>query len=232
MSKTKTDFLEIDTGTPPVDLAIRHRACCFLGRSLLFPNPITAEILTDTWHSHYKRTTTSTALRLYAEPFLNVIVSGTSPHAVAPSDSLASSSQSNLFFDYTDKIGISVFKSISLQMMADEWQSRWDNERESIFKSLYPHVKNKTILPFNNNRKINRLRYGKTHINRGTTFVGIGQNCSACGVALDVKHLLLFCNTSLSSKLNKYCNSHKIDPNITNILSNADCISIILAANL
>ena len=55
VDKTKTDFLEVDTGIQPIDIALKYRMYSFISRSLAFPNPVTKDILTETWHSHYKK---------------------------------------------------------------------------------------------------------------------------------------------------------------------------------
>ena len=122
------------------------------------------------------------------------------------------------------------FNDIATKLILDEWQVRWDNSPDSILKKIYPNIKHNVLPQFYNSRKINRLRYGKTTLNKGQTLVGIGKDCIQCGVPLDIGHLLLSCNLPLKTELKNYCNSHKIDHNLYNILTNKGCILIILAA--
>ena len=231
VDKTKTEYLEVDTGVFPVDLAIKKHTFSFISRSLAFPNPITQNILEKTWHSEYSKTKDSSLL-IIADSFLRVAVPMSVPYEVSQNNSNVCVSQLYLFPDITGEIKKNAFINIVIKLITEECQLRWDNLKSSVYKTIYPYVQNNARPPFYNSRKINRLRYGKTTLTKYYKIVGIGQDCPLCGMLLNTAHLLLTCTyLPLVNEIKQYCNSHEINHNLTEILTDKGCIRIILAAN-
>ena len=143
VNNTKTEYLEIDTSTLPIDLAIKQRTYQFIGRSLAFPNDITREILNDTWHQYYKTTKDRNMLEI-ANPYLTVAMSMEIPHEMSQTNC---TTQPYILPDIADNIKKIAFNDIATKLILDEWQVRWDNSPDSIFKKIFTPTSNITYYP-------------------------------------------------------------------------------------
>ena len=154
-------------------------------------------------------------------------------HKATQTSTIVQLSQPYLYPDLTAEIKKNAFIDMAKKLTLNEWQLRWDSLPNSVYKNIYPLVIRNTVPPACNNRKINRLRYGKTILRNPYQIVGIGKNCPSCDVPLNTAHLLLTCNLQpITITLKNYCNSHKIPLNLQDILTNEGCIRLILAANI
>jgi hypothetical protein len=145
-------------------------------------------------------------------------------------DKLAVASLDSIFINQNIPLNATALKNISRLQVLAEWETFWVTGPDSVYKKLVPNINSKNKLLMQNCKKINRIRYGQTTLDNGKVLVGMGQKCPTCGVTLDISHYILNCGKPLNKLIFDFCNTHKIAHTITNVLSNIECLKLIITS--
>ena len=79
----------------------------------------------------------------------------------------------------------------------------------------------------------NRLRFGQCHLNAYLHQIGRHETglCDSCGVPETVSHYIIDCTNDVTKQVKAYCQHHRQEHTLANVLSNGEMLRIIYQLN-